>query len=99
MNKTNKNYLIQDEVTVTDLSKIEKFLYQQMQSFRSVPYTAWGSETGDYVGIARTHDNQYQVEIVSKATKGEYQTYQLNSDGTRGKLLKVFPNYDPRLRP
>ncbi|MEB3119788.1 MAG: EAL domain-containing protein [Snowella sp.] len=99
MNQVNKNYLIQGDVTVTDLSKIQKFLYQQMQSFRSVPYTAWGSETGDYVGIARTHDNQYQVEIVSKATKGEYQTYQLNPDGTRGKLLKVFPNYDPRLRP
>jgi hypothetical protein len=99
MNQVNKNYLIQSEVTVTDLSKIENFLYQQMRSFRSVPYTAWGSETGDYVGIARTPDNQYQVEIVSKATQGEYQTYQLNSNGSRGKLLKVFPNYDPRLRP
>lgn len=99
MNQVNKNYLIQDEVAVTDLSKIENFLYQQMQSFSSVPYTAWGSETGDYVGIARTDDNQYQVEIASKATKGEYQTYQLNPDGTRGQLLKVFPNYDPRLRP
>ncbi|MGL5032440.1 MAG: diguanylate cyclase domain-containing protein, partial [Microcystaceae cyanobacterium] len=99
MNQVNKNYLVQDKVTVTDLSKIEKFLYQQMRSFSSVPYTAWGSETGNYVGIARTSDNQYQVEIVSKATKGQYHTYQLNSDGTRGKLLKVFPKYDPRLRP
>lgn len=99
MNQVNKNYLIQGKVTVTDLSKIENFLYKQMRSFESVPYTAWGSETGDYVGIARTHDNQYQVEIVSKATKGKYHTYQLNPDGTRGKLLKVFPNYDPRLRP
>jgi hypothetical protein len=99
MNQVNKNYLIQGEVAITDLSKIENFLYQQMQSFSSVPYTAWGSETGDYAGIARTDKNQYQVEIVSKATKGQYQTYQLNPDGTRGKLLKVFPNYDPRLRP
>lgn len=99
MNQVNKNYLIQGKVTVTDLSKIENFLYQQMRSFSSVPYTAWGSETGDYVGIARTHDNQYRVEIVSKATKGQYKTYQLNPDGTRGKLLSIFPNYDPRLRP
>ncbi|MEB3308801.1 MAG: EAL domain-containing protein [Snowella sp.] len=98
MNQISKKSLVQNKA-LNDLSQIKSLLYQQMRSFESVPYTAWGSNAGDYIGILRTPDQRYHLEMVSPATQGQYRTYELKPDGSLGKLVKTFPRYDPRLRP
>ncbi len=98
MNQITNKSLVQHKA-FNDLSKIQSLLSQQMHSFQSVPYTAWGSNTGDYVGILRMPNQRYRVELVSPDTKGQYQTYELKPDGSLGKLIQTFPHYDPRLRP
>jgi signal transduction histidine kinase len=99
LNQTNANVIEQDLLKPSDLTGLESFFLKQMQVFELVPYTAWGSEKGEYVGIDRLADNTLHIEVVEPPTKPQYYTYAVNSQGKRGKVLQITPFYDPRIRP
>jgi signal transduction histidine kinase len=99
LNQTNANVIEQGLLNASDLRGLESFFLKQMQGFELVPYTAWGSEKGEYIGIERTLDGKLRIEVVEPPTKPKYYTYTVNAQGKRGKLLQITPFYDPRLRP
>jgi PAS domain S-box-containing protein len=79
--------------------ELERFFVKQMRAFDSVPYTAWGNEKGEYIGIERLPDGTLHIEVVDNPQNPKYYTYAVNNSGERGKLLQVTPFYDPRTRP
>jgi len=99
LNQTNANVIEQGLLTASDLPGIESFLIKQMRAFELVPYTAWGNEQGEYIGIERLANGNLQVEVVADAKQPIYRTYAVNNQGQRGKLLQITPFYDPRTRP
>ncbi|MEG4586779.1 PAS domain S-box protein [Microcoleus sp. MOSTC5] len=80
----------------------EKFLWQQMRSFKSIQWISLGAEkSGEYLGIWRNpHDNSLQIVAASKSTNFHRIYYATDGRGTRTAKLKAEPaTYDARRRP
>jgi hypothetical protein len=80
----------------------EKFLWQQMRSFKSIQWISLGAEkSGEYLGIWRNpHDNSLQIVAASKSTNFHSIYYATDGRGTRTAKLKAQPaTYDARRRP
>jgi HAMP domain-containing protein len=99
LNQVNANVIRQGLLKPSELAGLEGFFLKQMQVFELSPYTAWGSEKGEYIGIDRLADDTLHIEVVEPSTKSKYYTYAVNSQGKRGKILQITPFYDPRKRP
>ncbi|URD53208.1 ATP-binding protein [Chroococcidiopsis sp. CCNUC1] len=98
LNQVNQN-VIEKSLVTAPLAEFESLLLNQMQSFEIVPYTAWGNQKGEYVGIDHLTDGRLHIEVVNNPSNPKYYTYTVNSQGQRGKLVQVTPYYDPRTRP
>ncbi|MBW4506396.1 MAG: HAMP domain-containing protein [Scytonematopsis contorta HA4267-MV1] len=99
LNQTNANVIEQGLLKPSNLRGLESFFLKQMEEFELVPYTAWGSEKGEYIGIERLVDGRLRIEVVEPPSKPKYHTYEVNEQGNRGKLVQTTQFYDPRLRP
>jgi signal transduction histidine kinase len=99
LNQVNANVIKQGLLKPSELAGLEGFFLKQMQVFELSPYTAWGSEKGEYIGIDRLTNGTLHIEVVEPSKKFKYYTYAVNSEGKRGKILQVTPFYDPRKRP
>lgn len=99
MNETNRNALNQKLISLTDFTGLKRFFLGQLRALPSIDYVAWGSEQGEYVGVQRINDQQFNLEIVQNSTQDWFHIYRLTETGERGKLLERLPNYDPRRRP
>ncbi|HBB35237.1 MAG TPA: hypothetical protein DC064_26460, partial [Cyanobacteria bacterium UBA9273] len=99
LNQSNENTLQQGLLKPSSLPELESFFLRQMRAFDLVPYTAWGNEKGEYIGIDRQRDGTLHVEVVDDPTHPKFYTYDVNPQGQRGKLLQITPFYDPRTRP
>ncbi|MEO9125523.1 MAG: PAS domain S-box protein [Microcoleus sp.] len=80
----------------------EKFLWQQMRSFKSIQWISLGSEkSGEYLGIWRNpKDNSLQIVGANKSTNYQNIYYATDKKGTRTAKLKAEPgSYDARERP
>ncbi|WP_228049998.1 PAS domain S-box protein [Tychonema sp. LEGE 06208] len=80
----------------------EKFLWQQMRSFKSIQWISLGSQkTGEYLGIKRNpKDNSLQIVAANKSTNYQNIYYTTDKQGTRTAKLKAEPGtYDARSRP
>ncbi|MEG3889323.1 PAS domain S-box protein [Microcoleus sp. Z1_A1] len=80
----------------------EKFLWQQMRSFKSIQWISFGAEkSGEYLGIWRNPtDRSLQIVAANKSTNFQNIYYATDGNGTRTAKLKAEPGtYDARLRP
>ncbi|WRH66103.1 MAG: diguanylate cyclase [Planktothrix sp. GU0601_MAG3] len=99
MNETNRNALTQKFISVTDFTRLKQFFLSQIKAFPSIDYLAWGSEQGEYIGVQRINNQQFNLEIVQNSTQDWFHIYRLTPTGERGKLLERLDGYDPRRRP
>lgn len=80
----------------------EKFLWQQMRSFKSIQWITLGAEkSGEFLGIWRNpHDNSLQIVAASKSSNFQSIYYATDGRGTRTAKLKAQPGtYEARRRP
>ncbi|MGK7933937.1 MAG: ATP-binding protein [Microcystaceae cyanobacterium] len=97
VNQLNENALDLGQLNVNDLKTMEKHFWKQSQVFNLISYIQFGDKNGEFVGLAINDDgtNHYQVTDLS----GTLNTYEITSQGERGNLLKVSPDFDSRVRP
>lgn len=97
VNQLNKNALDLQQLDFQDLRTMERHFWQQSKIFDLVSYIQFGNVQGEFVGLEINDDKtiRYQVTEFTKSLK----TYDIQSNGDRGKFLKASPNYDPRNRP
>ncbi|MFM7190991.1 MAG: diguanylate cyclase domain-containing protein, partial [Microcystaceae cyanobacterium] len=98
-NQSQASLLKQNWIANNDLEQLQGFLAAQLKAYPDLPYAAWATPQGNYIGIARGAQDTFQVEIAGQKTQWRYETYELTPQGRRGKLQKTFPFYDPRQRP
>jgi len=89
---------------ILDLDNIpvmEKYLTKQIQLFNSLSYIGFGRESGDYLGIGRSWENDQtlMIDIVGEKTEGKINKWRLDGQGNRLKFIKIGNKYDPRKRP
>ena len=80
----------------------EKFLWQQMRSFKSIQWISLGSEkSGEYLGIWRNPtDKSLQIVAANQSTNSRNIYYATDDRGTRtAKLNAEAGAYDVRVRP
>ncbi len=80
----------------------EKFLWQQMHSFKSIQWISLGSEkSGEYLGIWRNPtDKSLQIVAANESTNFQNIYYATDGRGTRTAKLKAEAGvYDARRRP
>ncbi|MBD2016572.1 PAS domain-containing protein [Microcoleus sp. FACHB-53] len=85
-------------LNINDLPTLERYFWNQLQTFDSLGYLALGKENGDYVEVLRQNDGQFLVRVKDAATGTSRHTYTLSEEGKRGKFLHSEPDYDPRRR-
>jgi signal transduction histidine kinase len=98
LNQTNAIALRQ-EFLGDDLLAFEPVFAQQLKVFRSLHYTCWANEQGQYTGVTRLPDGTLNIEAVDDAADPKYKTYSVTETGTRNKLLNTDSDYDARTRP
>ncbi len=98
-NQNQASLLQQNWIGNNDFDKLQHFLYAQLKAYPDLPYAAWATPQGNYIGVARDTQGSFQLEIAGQNTQWRYETYELTPKVIPGKLLKTFPFYDPRQRP
>jgi len=97
INQLNQNALDLNQLDISDLTSMEGHFWQQSQIFKTVSYIQFGNVGGEFIGLEVNDDGTLRYQATD--FKGSLQTYEIESNGDRGKFLKSSPSYDPRQRP
>jgi PAS domain S-box-containing protein len=99
INRINASAVSLQELNLQNKSAVERYIWRQMQLFSSVDSIAFGTETGEYIGIERLAGGKLQLDIAGQTTNNVLLTYRLSANDDLPQLIKSTPNYDPRIRP
>lgn len=96
------NQLNTDAVKLAQLNpkepgQLQRHFWQQMQRFRTVRDIAFGSTTGDFVGVYRSNDRNTLSLFITEQS-GQRSLYPLDQQGEKTQL-QAIDNYDSRVRP
>jgi signal transduction histidine kinase/serine phosphatase RsbU (regulator of sigma subunit) len=97
VNKLNANAIELGQVNLQEPRSVERHLWKEIQAF-SLSFTYFSTVDGKHFSAGRAADGTLVVSSRNTSTGGKLYQYSTNSQGERTKL-KVFPNYDPRIRP
>lgn len=84
---------VQDQVT------LGKYFSKQIKTFDKISYIQFGSEQKSFIGVERLDDGKLQARISNKSTEYKFYSYWPSDSGEPTKVLKITPNFDPRIRP
>lgn len=87
-------------LNVKNPRSFERFFNKQMQLFKGITYVQFGNQERSFFGFERLDYGSFNIEIADQRTHYAMHTYATNSQGyLTDRLLRVSPNYDPRMRP
>jgi signal transduction histidine kinase/HAMP domain-containing protein/ActR/RegA family two-component response regulator len=95
INQINANAIRLGQLNLEDRKGFEHHLYQQIKLFDSVTTSAIATESGETIGVGRYTDGTMYIGVQNKSSNKIY-SYQTNSKGDRGKLVKTVSNYNAR---
>lgn len=99
VNQLNVNAIRLNQLNLQEINDVERHLWQQIQSFDSIGVIGITSTSGSMLAISRQDRNKFNTIITDESTEGELREYATNAQGVRTNLIKVVPEYDPRIRP
>ncbi|MGL5059647.1 MAG: PAS domain S-box protein [Microcoleus sp.] len=82
-----------------DSASLQRYFSKQIKTFDRVSYIQFGSEQKEFIGVERLDSGKLQVRKSDKSTDYNLHSYAASQFGETSKLLKITPNYDPRVRP
>ena len=97
VNQLNKDAIDLGQLDLEDLPSMEPHFWRQSQLFNLISYIQFGSNSGEFVGLAVNDDGTFAYQVTDFT--GVLQTYAIDEQGKRGKFLQTSPNFDPRRRP
>ncbi|WP_299415727.1 ATP-binding protein [Acaryochloris sp. IP29b_bin.148] len=97
VNQLNQHALELGQLQVNDLKSMERHFWRQIQVFDRVSYIQFGTPQGEFVGLAANDDGTFTYQVTEFT--GNLQTYSLQQQGQRGRLLETSPNFVPHERP
>lgn len=99
VNQLNVNAISLDRLNIEATNDLERYLWNQIQSFDSISVIGVTSTSGTMVAVSRQDNNKFNIIITNESTNRELREYATDSQGVRTNLTKVVPEYDFRLRP
>ncbi len=99
LNKVNIRAAQLGLLDLTDIDTTQQYFMQQLMLYEDVTFIGFGNEAGEFVGVNRRVDGQFQLQLATQDTGGALQDYLLDAQGNRLNRLNTEPNYDVRQRP
>lgn len=99
VNQINVDTLKMGLINLNNVPQLERYLWNQLQQFKTASYIGVGLANGYYIGANRYDDGSIEFDIVDKTTQGKLKKWATDNQGKRTKLLSARNNYDPRVRP
>lgn len=81
-----------------DFAGLQRYFWELVKNGELQAYVSYGNEEGEFVGVEYQEDGTVQLKIRTKETEPIRETYLLDNQLNREKLLKQS-EYDPRTRP
>ena len=78
---------------------LERWFFQQLQTFDSVTGIYFGNERGGFTGPERGKDETFFIYATEDFQAGNLYQYATDDRGNRQEILMSVPDYDPRQRP
>ncbi len=99
LNQMNATAIQAGLVNVGDLASLRMRFLQQVKAFDSVMTSAFGAETGNFVGTGRKEDGGFDCAIADRSVDNDYRVYLLDEQGQPGELVTVIKDYEVQGRP
>ena len=94
VNQINASAIRLGQLNLEDQNSIEHYFWQQLQLFDSVTASGFATQEGEATGVFRQQDG-IQVRVLDRSSHTA-SSYLADNQGDRAKLVRKFPNYDPR---
>ncbi|MDJ0516901.1 MAG: adenylate/guanylate cyclase domain-containing protein [Trichodesmium sp. MO_231.B1] len=98
--KINQDNINLGDFNIQDTASITREFWRQKSLFDSVNISAiyFGDTEGEFIGTFE-NNNQWEITIAGKSTKGKLHNFAIDSQGNPTELLEINNDYDPRIRP
>ncbi|MEG3991083.1 ATP-binding protein [Microcoleus sp. S28C3] len=94
VNQLNANAIRLGYLNPDELESTERYLWEQIQAFPSLPNMGFATKTGEFIAIERQENGKVVFKIANKEHRNELHIYESDSKGNQTKLLKVSRNYN-----
>ncbi len=99
INQLNAAAMRQGWLDVTDAAVLERYFWQQVQTFEAVTSIYFGNTAGGLVDAGREGaEGSLYVIVTDGFVSGTLYKYATDEQGNRGELLVSVPNFDTRTR-
>jgi len=92
VNQLNANAIRLGYLNPDELESMERYLWEQIQAFPSLPQMGFATKTGEFIAIERQENGKIFFKRVHKDSRTEFHIYESDSKGNQTKLLKVSPS-------
>lgn len=92
VNQLNANALRLGYLNPDELESMERYLWEQIQAFPSLPQMGFATKTGEFIAIERQENGKIFFKRVDKDSRTEFHIYDSDSKGNQTKLLKISPS-------
>ncbi|MFM9267558.1 ATP-binding protein [Tychonema sp. BBK16] len=99
LNQFKANAFELGDLNLQDSPSIQRHFWKQLQTFDTVSVTYIATPGGDFIAARRTNEGDFLLQERSESTEGNMNYYAANNKGEPTNLVKVKPQFDPRVRP
>ncbi|MGL4375659.1 MAG: cache domain-containing protein, partial [Microcoleaceae cyanobacterium] len=99
VNKINLDAIDLGLFNLQNQALLKRYLWKQINTFPTISYIQFATAQKEFVGIERSTNNQFYLEISHLSTNYNFAKYSLDSNGNILKKIKEKPNYNPAIRP
>ncbi|MEG5017928.1 MULTISPECIES: ATP-binding protein [unclassified Microcoleus] len=92
VNQLNANALRLGYLNPDELESMERYLWEQIQAFPSLPQMGFATKTGEFIAIERQENGKIFFKRVHKDSRTEFHIYESDSNGNQTKLLNISPS-------
>ena len=93
--KNNANVIRLGILNWQDLKSVERYLWQQINTFKGIGGFIIANEQKDVLTLGVTDDGSYGVRIKNKSTDHHFDNYLTNSQGKHIKFIRRSTTYEP----
>ncbi len=95
--KTNEAAISQGLLNPDDPQVMGRYFWQQIQFFEHINFISYSNRQGEYIAATRSlDDGRLQLILANQSTNNALNTYAVDIQGNRTKLLKSGQQFDPR---
>lgn len=98
LNQINAAAIQKGLVNSRDLTGLRTQFFHQIQAFDSVITCAFGSEEGEFTGVGRRSEGDFESAIADKSLDNDYRVYLMDEQGEPTEIITVVHDYQPQKR-